>query len=155
MIKQHIFGTGFIVSKCIRLNIIHVKHMVRIMCVLRIRDKFKNYSYICAHAPGKETSEREKYIYCMNISNPTWKILLVNISSFRKGKSSPWDILEKTSEYGISIFHLFTDFNGAYDTIRRNKLLEALKEFKIPQKFVRLVKLTLKHARCSVKIHNN
>ena len=29
------------------------------MCVLRIRDKFKNYSFNCAHAAMKEKSERE------------------------------------------------------------------------------------------------
>jgi sorting nexin-29 len=57
---------------------------------------------------------------------------------FRKGKStnnqiqSIRQILEKTSEYGISTFHLFVDFKAAYDTIRRKKLLKALKEFKIP-----------------------
>jgi hypothetical protein len=129
--------------------------MVRRMCIVRIRGIFKNCNYICVHAPVEDTSEREKYIYCMNISNPTWKILLVNVSSFRKGKSSPWDILENTSEYGISVFHLFIDFSAAYDPIRRNKLLKALKEFKIPKKFIRPVKLTLKHVRCSVKIHNN
>jgi len=28
--------------------------------VLRIRGKFKNYSFICAHAPKEEKSEREK-----------------------------------------------------------------------------------------------
>jgi hypothetical protein len=79
---------------------------------------------------------------------------------FRKGKStinqiqSMTQILEKTSEYRISMFHLF-DFKVAYDTIRRDKLLEALTEFKIPPKLIRLVKLTLKHVRCRVKIHNN
>ena len=65
------------------------------------------------------------------------------------------DILENFSVYGISMFHLFIDFKAAYDTIRRNKLLEALKEFKIPRKLIRLVKLTLEHARYRVKIHNN
>jgi hypothetical protein len=30
------------------------------MCVLRIRGKFKNYSFICAHAPTEKKSEREK-----------------------------------------------------------------------------------------------
>jgi hypothetical protein len=29
------------------------------MFVLRIRGKFKNYSYICAHVPMEEKSERE------------------------------------------------------------------------------------------------
>ena len=64
-------------------------------------------------------------------------------------------ILEKTSEYGVSTFHLFIDFKAAYDTIRRDKLLEAIKEFKLPLKLMRLIKLTVKHERCRVKIQNN
>jgi sorting nexin-29 len=80
---------------------------------------------------------------------------------FRTGKSTTGQIqsirqiLEKTSEYGISTFHLFMDFKAACDTVRRDKLLEALTEFKISPKLIRLVKLTLKHVRCRVKIHNN
>jgi len=42
-------------------------------------------------------------------------------------------ILEKNSKYGISSLHFFADLKAAYDTIRGNKLLAALKEFKIPQ----------------------
>ena len=61
MIKQHIFGTGFIISKWIRSNVIDVKHIIGTMCVLRIRGKFINYIYICAHAPTEEISEGEKY----------------------------------------------------------------------------------------------
>jgi hypothetical protein len=41
-------------------------------------------------------------------------------------------ILEKNSEYGISRLHLFVALKAACDTIRGNKLLEALKEFRIP-----------------------
>jgi sorting nexin-29 len=41
-------------------------------------------------------------------------------------------ILENTSEYGLSTFHLFIDFKAAYDTVRRKRSHEALKEFKIP-----------------------
>lgn len=50
---------------------------------------------------------------------------------------------------------MFVDLKAAYDTIRGNKILDALKEFKIPQKLIRLVKLILKHMSCRVKIHNN
>jgi hypothetical protein len=64
-------------------------------------------------------------------------------------------ILEKNSEYGISRLPFFVDLTVAYDTIRGNKLLEALREFKIPQILIRLVKLTLEHMRCRVKIRNN
>jgi hypothetical protein len=64
-------------------------------------------------------------------------------------------ILEKTSEYRISMFDLFVGFKAACDTIWRKKWLEALKKFQIPQKLKRLVKLTLKHVRCRVKMQNN
>jgi sorting nexin-29 len=50
---------------------------------------------------------------------------------------------------------LFIDFKAVYDTIRRDKLLEALTEFKIPSKLIRLAKLTLKNMRCRVKVHKN
>jgi hypothetical protein len=59
-------------------------------------------------------------------------------------------ILEETSEYAVSTFQ-----TPACDIIRRDKLLEALKEYKIPQKLIRLAKLTLKHLRCGIKIQNN
>jgi hypothetical protein len=42
--------------------------------------------------------------------------------------------VEKTYEYGISRFHMLVDLKAACDTLRRNKLLETLKELKIPQK---------------------
>jgi len=79
----------------------------------------------------------------------------------RNGKStidqiqSMRQILEKTSEKGISMFHLLIIFNTSYDTIGRKKLFKALKEFKIPQNLMSPVKLALKHVRCRVKIQHN
>jgi sorting nexin-29 len=61
-------------------------------------------------------------------------------------------ILEKTLEYGISTFNLFIDFKAAYDTINREKLFEAMKEFKIPQKLMGLARATLKHVKYRVKL---
>jgi hypothetical protein len=58
--KQHIFGTGFIVSKHIRSRVIDFKPIDRRMCMLRIIGKFKNCRFICAHAPTEEKIEREK-----------------------------------------------------------------------------------------------
>jgi len=46
------------------------------------------------------------------------------------------------------------ELRAAYDTIT-DKLLEVLKEFKIPQKLIKLVKLTLKIVKFRVKIGNN
>jgi hypothetical protein len=58
--KQHIFGTGFIVSKHIRSSVIDFKPVHKRMCVLRIRGKFKNNSFVCANAPTEEKSEIQK-----------------------------------------------------------------------------------------------
>jgi hypothetical protein len=39
-------------------------------------------------------------------------------------------------EYGVSTFHLLTDFKAAYNAMNRKKLLEAMKEFKIVEKLI-------------------
>ncbi|GFT66124.1 reverse transcriptase domain-containing protein [Trichonephila clavipes] len=61
-------------------------------------------------------------------------------------------ILEKTKEYNIKTFHLFVDFKAAYDSINRDKMIEAMTEFKIPKTPVNLTKATLKNVRCRIKI---
>jgi hypothetical protein len=48
-------------------------------------------------------------------------------------------ILEKTSQYRISMFDLFVGFRVACDAIWRKKWLEALKKLQIPQKLKRMV----------------
>jgi hypothetical protein len=60
---------------------------------------------------------------------------------------------KKTLEYGVSTFHLFIDLKATYDTINREKLLKAMKEFKILQKLTGLVRATLEHVKC--KVQNN
>jgi len=47
-------------------------------------------------------------------------------------------ILEKTLEFQIEIYHLFIDFKTAYDKVNRNQLYKAMLEFGIPLKLVRL-----------------
>ncbi|GFT64672.1 reverse transcriptase domain-containing protein [Trichonephila clavipes] len=61
-------------------------------------------------------------------------------------------IVEKTKEYNIKTFHLFVDFKAAYDSINRDKMIEAMTELKIPKKLVNLTKATLKNIRCRIKI---
>ena len=48
---------GFTVSNCTRSRVIDFKPIDRRMCVVGMRGKFKNYIFICAHAPMKEKSE--------------------------------------------------------------------------------------------------
>jgi hypothetical protein len=37
-------------------------------------------------------------------------------------------MLEEAIEYGVSTLHIFIDFKAAYDTINREKLLEAMNQ---------------------------
>jgi sorting nexin-29 len=56
--------------------------------------------------------------------------------------------------YKISTFHLFISYKTAYDIIRRDKLLNAMKEFEISNKRVTLIRATLKTVRCRVKLQD-
>ncbi|GFT10571.1 reverse transcriptase domain-containing protein [Trichonephila clavipes] len=60
--------------------------------------------------------------------------------------------LEKTKEYNIKTFNLFVDFKPAYDSINRDKMIEAMTELKIPKKLINLTKATLKNVRCRIKL---
>jgi hypothetical protein len=61
-------------------------------------------------------------------------------------------ILEKFCEYNVDIHHLYIDYKQAYDSINRDQLIEIIKEFGIPSKVVRLVKMTLEKTNNKVKI---
>jgi hypothetical protein len=83
------------------------------------------------------------------------------LCGFRVDKStidqvqSTRQILEKPLERKVGTFHLFIYFKATYVTINRDKLLEALEEFNIPQKLIGLKRATLTLVNCRVKIHNN
>jgi hypothetical protein len=61
-------------------------------------------------------------------------------------------ILEKTRELGINDFHILVGFKTAYDSVRRNKLYEAVEELGIPHKLVNLTKTTMSNVKCKGKI---
>ena len=60
-------------------------------------------------------------------------------------------ILEKACEYKVDIYQLYIDYKQAYDTINRAELVEIMKEFGIPMKFIRLVRMTLTNTNSNVK----
>lgn len=82
-------------------------------------------------------------------------------SGFRKGKSTVDQIfllrqaLEKTYEYGMDTHHLFIDFKCAYDSIDRRSLYTTMREFDIPVHLIKLIKTTLSHVECKVKVQNS
>lgn len=76
---------------------------------------------------------------------------------FRKGKSTIdaiyilKQIMEKANEANINLEILFVDFRQAFDSIKRNQLLEILKTLQVPLKLRKLIKMTMSHTRASVK----
>jgi len=60
--------------------------------------------------------------------------------------------LERTCEYNVDIHKLYIDYKQACDSINRAELVEIMKEFGIPMKLVRLVKMTLANMNSKVKI---
>ena len=60
-------------------------------------------------------------------------------------------IMETAYEYGISIEMLFVDFQQAFDTISRKKLLEAMRTIGIPSKLIKLVAMTINKITAKVK----
>jgi hypothetical protein len=45
-------------------------------------------------------------------------------------------IMEKSSEYGVKIYYLFTDFKAAYDSINRKSLYLTMRDVGIPAKLI-------------------
>ena len=89
------------------------------------------------------------------------KILGSYQSGFRQGKSTIdqiftlRQILEKTKEFNIETHHLFIDFRSAYDSVKRKELYIAMREFEIPEKLIRLTKMTMEKSQNSVKIQTD
>ena len=63
-------------------------------------------------------------------------------------------IIKKCYEYNIDIHNIFIDYIRAFDSIKRNKILDLLTQHKIPSKLIRLIKLTLENTTAIVKINN-
>jgi sorting nexin-29 len=64
-------------------------------------------------------------------------------------------VLERTQEFIIDTFHLFIDFKAAYDSMKREKLLNAMQEFGIPVKLINLTRATLKRVKCRIKLQGH
>ena len=79
-------------------------------------------------------------------------------AGFRRGRSTTDQlfslrmILEKTMERKVVTHHLFLDFKAAYDSVDRTQLYCALEELSIPQKLVRLIKMTMDSSRCRIRV---
>ena len=64
-------------------------------------------------------------------------------------------ILEKKWEYNEKVHQLFTDFQQAYDSVRREVLYKILIELGIPRKLSRLIKMSLTETYSRVRVGKN
>ena len=64
-------------------------------------------------------------------------------------------IFEKSQEHNIDLYNIFVDYTHAFDSVLRNKLIECLKNFDVPDKLIRLIALNLIHTRARVKINRD
>jgi hypothetical protein len=76
---------------------------------------------------------------------------------FRKNRSTTKkifilrQILEKTKDFGIETYNLFIDLS-AYDTIKREQLYNAMSEFNVPNKLIRLKPMSIENTKNQVRI---
>ena len=52
-------------------------------------------------------------------------------------------IFEKSHEYNTDLYNISVDYTHVFDSVYRNKLIECLKKFEVPNKLIRLIALTL------------
>jgi exonuclease III len=60
-------GVAFIVERGMKRNILDFKAVDERICVLRIKTKFHNRSFISVHAPTEENEETEKEAFCRKV----------------------------------------------------------------------------------------
>jgi sorting nexin-29 len=63
-------------------------------------------------------------------------------------------IFEKCHEYNIELYILYIDFKQAFDTLKRQIMLQRLQETGISNKLIRLIKMTIQYTRASVVVEN-
>jgi sorting nexin-29 len=63
-------------------------------------------------------------------------------------------IFEKSHEYNIELYILYIYFKQAFDTVNRQIMLQRLQETGIPNKLIRLTKMTIQYTRASVVVEN-
>ena len=64
-------------------------------------------------------------------------------------------ILEKTKEFDIETHYLLIDFKSAYDTIKTEQLYSAMSEFNIPNKLIRLIRITMGNTQSQIRIQSH
>lgn len=78
---------------------------------------------------------------------------------FRQGSSTTGalhvmnQICEKSYEYDIPLHFLFVDYKQAFDSIKRVKLYQEMNSMGIPQKLIKLTRMTMENSRGYVRLN--
>ncbi|KAI5707898.1 hypothetical protein M8J77_012165 [Diaphorina citri] len=98
-------------------------------------------------------------IILKRIETYTEAIIEEHQAGFVKGRSTTDQILivkeaiAKYWEYNKECFLLFVDFQKAYDSLFRPKIWQQMRKFGIPEKLIRLTKMTVEGSRCKVRVN--
>jgi len=64
-------------------------------------------------------------------------------------------IYEKCYEYNIDLYNIFIDFSQAFDTVNRDVIYSSLTKYNVPDKLLKLIKLTMQRTKMKVKVNNS
>jgi hypothetical protein len=64
-------------------------------------------------------------------------------------------IHEKCYEYNIDLYNTFVDFSQAFDTVNKDVIHNSLIKHNVPNKLIKLLKLTLQQTKMKVKVNNS
>ena len=62
-------------------------------------------------------------------------------------------IYEKCHEYNIDLHNIFIDFSQAFGTVNSDVIYNSLTKYNVPDKLIRLVKLTMQRTKMKVRVN--
>jgi hypothetical protein len=63
-------------------------------------------------------------------------------------------MMEKHYEHGTDLNMLFVDLRKSFDSVNRERIYEAMKQMEIPDKLIRLTRMTVNTTQAKIKIDN-
>jgi len=64
-------------------------------------------------------------------------------------------IYEKCHEYNIDLHNIFIDFSQVFDTVKTDVIYNSLIKHSVPDKLIKLIKLTMQQTKMKVKVNNS
>jgi hypothetical protein len=61
-------------------------------------------------------------------------------------------MMEKHYAHNMDLHMLFVDFRKAFDSVNRERLYEAMKQMQIPDKLIRVTRMTMNNTQAKIKI---